>query len=444
MNKKLSLLALSCITLFSLVILIAINSSGIETTNAAGHQKKIYGWAWAATNEAANFGVGWIKFSNCDSPPNQTNCPGSAFGVVVDMTNGNLSGHAWSNNVGWVSFNRSETGNPPNPPGNDPGNGSGPIAKVNLTSGVFQGWGRVLAACGTVGSNPCISNGPGPAANTGGWDGWLHLADNSLHQSGPSFPPPYRGVTYDPLTRKIDGYAWGGVLGWIQFNKVVLGEETSAFFNYGLSNNGNVAVATGGTSPPVKIKKTYISGVTEPVVISIISLPPGITATIQDPTSCSPTCEVNIIFTAAPGTPAGGPHTISVNGISSGSHVQQATNFQLTVTGGGGGGTLSVNCSVDPGSLPPYYVNNTVRWQAEISGGQTPYHVVWTFLNPPGLPEPGESSGPSPVTIDKIYTKVGLKSVKAEVTDSSDPQLTGGCVETDQINVVVKPKIKEN
>src|SRR2546421_530161 len=79
----------------------------------------------------------------------------------------NMSGWAWSSNIGWISFNNQNGG---------------------------SGCSTVLA----------------PASVTGGWDGWISLKGTASDGS------PY-GVTL--TNNAFTGYAWGGpVVGWIQFN----------------------------------------------------------------------------------------------------------------------------------------------------------------------------------------------------------------------------------
>jgi len=159
----------------------------------------VWGWAWSEN-------IGWISF-------NSTNT-GSAinYGVNIDSSNGTLSGQAWSENIGWISFNRSDTSVPPQPPFNG---AESYIATLDLGSGIcggtgnFCGWVRTLTACDSV---PCPSSGAG--SNTGGWDGWIKLKGNATDGS------PY-GVILNNASHEFEGWAWGSdVLGWISFNTI--------------------------------------------------------------------------------------------------------------------------------------------------------------------------------------------------------------------------------
>ena len=118
----------------------------------------ISGYAWSDN-------IGWVSFN--DTSDGST----ASYGVTVDdistsPTYGDFSGYAWSDNIGWISFNRADTGNPPLDEGDDPGvlNGTG-IAKVDWTTGKVTGWARALSSMkydSSVSSNQCpFTDGPG-------------------------------------------------------------------------------------------------------------------------------------------------------------------------------------------------------------------------------------------------------------------------------------------
>lgn len=177
----------------------------------AGKSQNIKGWAWSET-------IGWISFNSngCDDNTDGKSdgvpdgCPpaGSTiadYGVNIESSGGRLSGHGWSENVGWLSFNRGETGAPPS---DDPCPSGGCIAKV-VPSGQFlksdvnvEGWARALAACDSV---PCSLSGPG--VNTGGWDGWVRFDHNQT------------GETIFGGDKKFHNWVWGSdVIGWLSMN----------------------------------------------------------------------------------------------------------------------------------------------------------------------------------------------------------------------------------
>jgi len=161
----------------------------------------VSGWAWSEN-------IGWISFNNLNCDPDDNGrsnglppgCPPAGteigrYGVNVDLA-GILSGYAWSEHIGWISFNKADTGNPPALPYI----GESYIAKINWTKTPpeVSGWARVMS----------VVQNPGPA-QAGGWSGWIKL----------------RGANYgiwidtgvDPA--ESNNFAWADqVVGWISFN----------------------------------------------------------------------------------------------------------------------------------------------------------------------------------------------------------------------------------
>jgi hypothetical protein len=160
-TKPFLLLVIFAVLLATALVLISPDNQPAK----AGSSGNLSGWAWSSN-------IGWISF-NC---ANTATCATSNFGINVD-SNGDLSGYAWSSNIGWISFNRSDTGNPPS---SDPGAGVGAIAKVNKVNGEVSGWARALS-------------------NGGGWDGWISLRGMAAN------PTPY-GVFVSG--NKWQGFAW--------------------------------------------------------------------------------------------------------------------------------------------------------------------------------------------------------------------------------------------
>jgi hypothetical protein len=133
------------------------------------------GWAWGSDV------VGWIGFQG----------PGACdYGVTIDEESNKLSGHVWSENLGWISFDRDETGTPPS---DDPCVDESCIARLKEDNYQLDGWARAL--------------------NYGdGWDGWISLNK----KTGDSYD--YE-VTLNVDSKEFEGWAYGSdVLGWISFN----------------------------------------------------------------------------------------------------------------------------------------------------------------------------------------------------------------------------------
>lgn len=125
----------------------------------------ITGYAWSDN-------VGWISF-NCS---NTGTCGTSNYGLSI-AADGTISGYGWSENIGWVSANAADVAGCPVSPC---------TPSISITTGALSGWFRAL------------SNGDG-------WDGWIRL-------SGPGYGPVL------DTSGKFSGYAWGSdVVGWVSF-----------------------------------------------------------------------------------------------------------------------------------------------------------------------------------------------------------------------------------
>ena len=136
---------------------------------SASTMDNMSGWAWSSN-------IGWVSF-NCT---NDNSCATSNYGVNKNIDN-TLTGYAWSSNIGWIKFG-----------GLDGFPGSTGNAKIDGNKMV--GWVKALSA-------------------SGGWDGWISL-------SGTTY-----GVTMSGHT--FSGYAWGSdVLGWLDFSQVTIKTHT--------------------------------------------------------------------------------------------------------------------------------------------------------------------------------------------------------------------------
>ncbi len=157
------------------------------------------GYAWSEN-------IGWISFNCTDTGT----CATSPYGVTVSAT-GALSGYAWSENIGWVSFNASDVTSCPS--------GTCPPTFDKVTGNV-TGWARAIAP---MGAN---------ASNAGGWDGFVSLSGSNY------------GIT-------VSGCAWGGwawgsdVVGWISFG----GNGGGTVTGTGNACKGNPPTLTFGANP---------------------------------------------------------------------------------------------------------------------------------------------------------------------------------------------------
>ena len=162
-------LVLAVLLFVAVLVYGAFFASSINEASA-GSSHNVSGYAWSDN-------IGWISFNCTDN----SSCATSDYGVNI-ATNGDMSGYAWSDNVGWISFTESDLSGCPS--------GS---CTAKLSGNSLQGWARVL------------SNGDG-------WDGWISLKGSNY------------GVTQNG--NNLEGYPWDASdirgesigMGWIQFN----------------------------------------------------------------------------------------------------------------------------------------------------------------------------------------------------------------------------------
>ncbi|OGI67897.1 hypothetical protein A2738_03560 [Candidatus Nomurabacteria bacterium RIFCSPHIGHO2_01_FULL_42_15] len=183
---------------------------------SAGIDHALSGWAWSDN-------IGWVSFNstNCDTDNNGKkdigcggdNTTGSVINYGVDKGDqygylcGNAScsipGYAWSDNIGWIQFG--------NLGGFPSGNNTVP-QNAQVEEGVLRGWAKALSADGN------------------GWDGWISLGgtwtDPATSASGPY------SITLDANTNPFcvsencpgHDFAWGSdVVGWVNWGGVRLG-----------------------------------------------------------------------------------------------------------------------------------------------------------------------------------------------------------------------------
>ncbi len=178
----------------------------------AGVSDNVSGWAWSSN-------IGWVNFNNNDSGAGGP--AGGLYGVNIDNL-GNISGYAWAPNLGWFSFNATDVSGCPGTNGN-----LECAPKMNLVTGVISGWAR---ACAGVVGGTCVG-----VSRSDGWDGWV-----SLRGASPNY-----GITASLVSpREWSGWAWGGeVLGWLSFQGAqysVVGPASSpAFLSFIVSVSAN-------------------------------------------------------------------------------------------------------------------------------------------------------------------------------------------------------------
>ena len=171
--KKTSFFSLGRKWIFTLALfLLVFAAASAVKIHAAGN---VTGWLWGGSDDGAgnNTGVGWISVNNTN------------YGVSIPSSNGAVSGYAWSENIGWISFN------------------SGDLAGCVGASGArregdfLKGWARIMSI-------------PQAGANAGGWLGCISLSGSNY------------GVQISKMLGVGSGshtYAWSDELGWIDFGQ---------------------------------------------------------------------------------------------------------------------------------------------------------------------------------------------------------------------------------
>lgn len=137
----------------------------------------VTGHAWSET-------IGWIEFQH-----SKTNK------VTIDADN-YFQGYAWSDNLGWLKFDKNLAG---------PGGGTG----ARVVDNKVIGWARFCAGQAvsptTDPNNTCTGG-----SRSDGWDGWVKFDHGRAD-----------AVTYNPATKKFAGFAWGSdVVGWVDMKLV--------------------------------------------------------------------------------------------------------------------------------------------------------------------------------------------------------------------------------
>lgn len=193
----------------------------------AGFGDNLFGFAW-------NSNIGWISFNSTDCDidgdgtyegagedggPAPAGCPAAGavndYGVSINPTTGNFSGYAWSNNIGWISFEESDLADYNFNSNCDTATcviGNDCTACYNSTDNYIYGWAKILSM---------------------GNDGWIKLGDPAVGDT--TFPIPFPiplplifgsfaySVSIDSATDDFHGWAWnanndGSGIGWISFN----------------------------------------------------------------------------------------------------------------------------------------------------------------------------------------------------------------------------------
>ncbi|KPJ55196.1 hypothetical protein AMJ47_01650 [Parcubacteria bacterium DG_72] len=166
-------------------------------------------WGWAYSE------IGWVSF-NCNNDydgdgTREDHCAISGYvdyGVDVDDISGEFSGYAWSENIGWISFE------PASVAGCDhfvPAGATSCQAYIDFLDSKIYGWAR---ACSVFDSG---CSGTVTSTSLGGWSGWIKFdgADSWYKTHLDNAPTP----------SELREWGWGDnvVIGWVSLNNIDAG-----------------------------------------------------------------------------------------------------------------------------------------------------------------------------------------------------------------------------
>jgi hypothetical protein len=168
------------------IVLAAVSIGARAPSAGAADGPALSGYAWSDN-------IGWITFQDIAQP------------VRIDAATGALTGFAWSDNIGWVKFG-GLSGFP------NSSLGGNAVLEDGLR---LKGWAR---ACAGTQTGDCSSM----VSRTDGWDGWISLA-------GPGLVSGRYGVTLSD--REFEGFAWGSdVVGWVNWSGVFADSDVGSCF----------------------------------------------------------------------------------------------------------------------------------------------------------------------------------------------------------------------
>lgn len=359
----------ACAGLVLVCGILVTTMNGLKTPVArADAPTNIVGYAWSEN-------IGWISF-NC---LNENVCASSNYGVTEDA-DGNLSGYAWSEHIGWISFTPTDVSGCP---------GGGGNCAPKFTSGAISGWAQTCAAFKN--KNECDGVPGGYEDGSGGWKGWIHLAGNATDGS------PY-GITQNNDCT-WSGWAWGeDPIGWIHFATTT---------GYGVRNT-----ATGCNQVVVSIQASSTA----------ISNPPqndNLTWDSQNALSC-----VGSNFSTGAAKPVNGQVTVSVS---------SNTIFGVTCTGASGSASASVLVSVNT----PYAALSLTAAPTSVQRGRETI-VNWSAVNVTSCSVIGTNGFSANGTVGSQLSGPIVSSTKFTLTCQSD----NGPIST-ETTVGIIPTIEE-
>lgn len=188
-----------------------------NTNIASAGTIELQGSAWSGN-------VGWISF-NCS---NTNSCSTSNYKVVWDDMTGSFSGYAWNENIGWIYF--------------DPNLSSCPNSSGTVTSSPNCRPRMMYQSTTANGNTYTIGGFVRTVSNSSNWSGYIDLTGMNL-----GFPTPANSG----MPRPFSGYIWGSdVLGWIDTTGVFMSSYTpNVSVTLTIANSNLVGINSNEVSP---------------------------------------------------------------------------------------------------------------------------------------------------------------------------------------------------
>jgi hypothetical protein len=355
-----------------------------ETAVADTNDLELTGYAFAEN-------IGLISFNCSNTNSCGTGVGQSDYKVLYNEGAGTFSGFAWSDGIGWIKFHEL-SGFPFN-------DGYGEMIMDGNDS--VHGWIRACAGtsdglCGTMDDYE------------GGWDGWISLSGSNY---GPSLDEE----------NKLIGYSWGSdVVGWIDWSPFIpecegpCGVQISEPFDFSTSAPTPVEIDFGETES-VLVTITKLGGSNSELVTITASDTDGVTVTepiggcetdAADDSTCTVLMDISVDLDASYVK-----KVVNITGTSEGGLTKPYSIFvkvpQPEFVG-------EVSCSANRASA---FVGQDVVWTAVISGGDAgDYTYSWS--SPDGLLSGTE------ITTTVEYQTPGTKTAVVLVTDELTPAAT--------------------
>ena len=318
-----------------IVFFLLLSSTALIGEVSANSGDRIKGYAWSDT-------IGWISFNCYD----YGHCGTSNYGVDVSLTSSNIedvTGYAWSDNVGWISFDYCHNYDTCEGPTYD--------ETTNKLSG------DVMVLSGLLDPND-------------GWDGLIKLSDFSgTHPYGPVVN-----------SGEFTNYSWGSDnIGWISYN---CSDDNSC-------GTSNYAV----TLDPFLFNFTADKGLTDNSPAPYHSDVLLSWQTIGNVSSCIPSNGAGTDWATANlprgvGQPSQSTYLIHA--------IEADTNFTLTCNGAGGSieRNLMVYVKPDPPSVILGADDNNVGYNTKATLRWTTANVdSCSFTSGPVTTPPGNNTG---------------------------------------------------